>query len=115
MSKEKLLKLGRFLRVIDEQRSMISLTNTAMWVIIGKLVIAPQFTVEELGAFFVALLAYSGKKLLNNKQQTEDTVLEKELTTVKRDINILNDKLKDAVDKAGAAAMAAGLSGKKNV
>lgn len=62
-----LLKYLTFFRIIDPKDQLISLTNVALMVVLGKLVYVPSVSATEIGALFVSLLAYSSKKMINRR------------------------------------------------
>jgi hypothetical protein len=64
--KEKLLKILIFLRIVDAHDSLLSLTNIAVIIALIKLGMAHSASMTDLGSLFSVLLAYSGKKYINN-------------------------------------------------
>lgn len=57
--------IARVLRLSDEQ-GRLSLTNTGMLIILFKIALVAQTTVPDLGALFLSLAAYNGKKLIEH-------------------------------------------------
>jgi uncharacterized lipoprotein NlpE involved in copper resistance len=64
--KTKLIDLLRFLRLVD-QDGTLSLTSVALVVVLGKLAMAPTFTLPEIGALLLALASYQSKKVINQR------------------------------------------------
>lgn len=56
----------RFLNLVDRSCNL-SITNIALIVLITKLALAPQFSIPEVAAFFMALLNYGHKRHESNK------------------------------------------------
>lgn len=60
-----------FLRVVDREDRVVSLTNLGLIILLGKLAAVPRVELPDLAAFFLALLAYSYKRAANNKKVSE--------------------------------------------
>lgn len=103
----KLIKIGRFLRVVDEATPVLSITNICMWVIIAKIAYATDFSIADIGGLFVGLVGYSSKKYFVNKAAAAAT------NVAAQDLNPQLEKFKndiqDLKDKVGAASLAAGI------
>lgn len=65
--KDFIFKTLTFFRIIDPNDQLLSLTNVALMITLGKLVYAPSVNASAIGALFVSLLAYSSKKVINLK------------------------------------------------
>jgi len=82
--------------LIDEHDGQISLTNLALLIVLFKLAIAPAVGLVEIGGLFISLLAYSGKKVINNKQKKETdgatSVVQKQLDDLKDVVSALSIK-----------------------
>ena len=66
----KTLKVLQFFRIVDDN-SQLSLTNLALIIVLIKLYLAPVIGVGEMVPMFLALLNYSGKKIINIKSPDE--------------------------------------------
>ena len=71
--KDFIFKTLTFFRIIDPNDQLLSLTNVALMITLGKLVYAPSVNASSIGALFVSLLAYSSKKVINLKAGTGKT------------------------------------------
>lgn len=103
---ELLLKVGRFLRVIDEHFDQLSLVNIACVVIIIKVAAAAEPSVADLGALFMGLLAHYGKRRLNMKMKGLDAQQNKDIEDTKA-------KVKELGDRVGSIAAAMGFKNLK--
>ena len=101
-----LLKIGRFFRIIDEQDSMLSITNIACIVIVVKLALAAQPSVADLGGLLIALLAYYGKKQITKRHAQLNADQSKVISD-------LQTKLKEVGDKIGGIAAMVGIKNLK--
>lgn len=101
-----LLNVGRFLRLVDEQHNQISIVNVACLVIIGKVAIAPNPSIAELGALLIGLLAHYGKRRINVKMKGLDAQQNKEIEDTK-------SKIKELADRVGSIAAAMGFKNLK--
>lgn len=63
--REEALRVLKFFRFVDEKDGLISLTNIAMWIAIIKLATTSSANMEDIGSLFTVLLAYVGKKYIN--------------------------------------------------
>lgn len=100
------LKLGRFLRIVDEKYHQISIVNIACIVIIVKVAMAAEPSIADLGALLIGLLAHYGKRQINTKVSALD---EKQNST----IDELSLKIKDLGDRVGSVAAALGFKNLK--
>lgn len=97
--KEIIKKSANFLRLIDEN-GQLSLTYLAVWVVLVKIAFAQEVNITDAGILFVALLNYSGKKVLKHAGSKKQALQDEEATQIKQ-------KLKELQDKIGAVATAA--------
>jgi hypothetical protein len=105
----RLTRILLFLRITDEQNN-ISLTNLAIWLVLGKMALTPELAAFDIGALLIAYMNYAGKKII---QRRDPTVLVPENTgPIQSDISNLYSQLKDIRDKIGGLALAQGLKPK---
>lgn len=103
--KEQLKKVANFLQLLDSNQKL-SVTNLAVYIVLFKIATAQDFNLVDAGALFVALLNYSGKKVINHfSKKKEDAVSD--------EMNDLKLKLRDLQDKIGSVAAAAGINSNK--
>lgn len=95
------LSVGRFLRVIDESTPILSITNIACIVIIVKIALAAEPSIADLGGLLISLLAYYGKKKINQADRKVDAQQQK-------DIEDLRSKIKETNDRIGSVAATVG-------
>lgn len=103
----------RFLSLLDRQGN-ISATNATLFVLTVKLAIAPQFSIPEIAAFFMALVNYGHKRHAASKAAKDETTqqvatqqaaidtLVEELSTVKSSVGDLK-AIQEEVKKIAAA------------
>lgn len=60
-----------FLRLVDAHDNTLSLTNIAMIVVLTKLAMSQTSTPIDIGGLMVALLAYTGKKMISKGTNDE--------------------------------------------
>lgn len=89
------------LRVVDAHDGQLSLSNLAVLVVLVKLALAPQFSMTEIGALFIALMNYSGKKIINSKAEKEQEAFSESQDEVVQ-------KLSELESKVSALSLAAG-------
>ena len=90
------IKLGRFIRVIDERSLCLSLTNIAVIIMLFKLVVVPAVSIVDIGALLVTLLSYSGKKVMNAKKPTEmemPAVIDEKIKALETTMDNLKSKM----------------------
>lgn len=92
--KEMILKALTFLRVIDEHDGKISLTNIAVIIILTKLCFIQSASMVDIGALFIALMNYAGKKVMYQKEvkveQASITEIENKISEMEGSISALN-------------------------
>ena len=64
------MKVLNFLRLTDEQ-GRISLSNLAIYLMLGKVLVTPQLALPDVGAFLAALASYQMKRFMNNERPDE--------------------------------------------
>lgn len=71
---EKLLRVVKFLRLIDDQGD-ISITNVALIGVLAKLLLTPQIATADLLAFVATMVGYNVKRFAVNPNAavSEDT------------------------------------------
>ena len=70
------MKILQTLRLLDENKQL-SLTNLAVMITLGKLALADQASLENIGALLLALLAYHAKRHTVTKAESHKKVVEK--------------------------------------
>ena len=63
-----LKKALKYLRINDE-KNMISLTNTAMILILYKIAMTPAVSFTDITALAIAVLGYQGKRIIESKSE----------------------------------------------
>ena len=63
---EKLLKIGKFIRLIDEN-NQLSLTNIALMIGLYKIASTSGVNLNDAGLLFATLANYAGKKYLTKE------------------------------------------------
>ena len=101
-AKENLMKVVNFLRLIDAE-AKLSITNVAVYVVLVKVAIAPEFTLMDAGALFVTLLNYSGKKIINKIKEPE---------TKQEPGSAVEERINKLQDKVNSIAVAVGITRK---
>ncbi len=86
-------KILEFLRIIDPHDGLISLTNVALLVVLGKLVIAPAVGITEIGGLLIALASYQGKKMINKGASVEQAEEIPNLEPINQILADVNQKL----------------------
>lgn len=85
-----------WLRITDDQ-GLLSLTNTALFIVLVKLAIAPSLTLVDAGALLLALLHYSGKKIIALKQtklvSTQTLAVDPRLDVLEKQIESLKSAM----------------------
>lgn len=99
-------KVAEFLRLIDLHDGQMSLTNVALLIVLVKLAITPSMELTDLGALFVALLSYQGKKVINKNKTSVST---EDLGKVVEAHNKLMGVVADMQTKVNAASIAIGV------
>lgn len=105
---------------LKDRSGNLSLTNTALIILMVKLAIAPEFSITEVSAFFIALLNYGHKRSVTAKAESEVIApidmgpLEKQLQDLSNEIKGVSEVAKDAMDKASKASLALGFGKKPN-
>jgi hypothetical protein len=100
------LRLGRFLRIVDEKFEQISIVNIACLVIIVKVAMVPEPSVADLGALLIGLMAHYGKRRINVGKEDSDS-------STKKDLKEAQDKIKELGDRIGSIAAAMGFTNLK--
>jgi hypothetical protein len=101
-----LLKVGRFIRIIDEKEVQLSIVNLACIIILFKLALSQNPSVFDLGALLLGLLAHYGKKQMLCKTKDLDDTQNKQLTD-------MQNKIKDLGDRIGGIAASLGFKNLK--
>lgn len=58
---EKLIKLGKFSRILDENGN-ISISNLTAMIMMGKVLTTPALSMQDIALALVALIPYTTKK-----------------------------------------------------
>jgi len=96
------LKLGRFLRLVDDNYVCLSLTNLAVFVVLVKLALNPSPSVVDMGSLLTVLSLYYGNKhLKKNKEEKTDNN--------KAVLEDMQAKIQAVADKASGLALHIGL------
>lgn len=66
--------LAVFLRLVDEQ-GRLSITNLTIYLMLAKILSAPQVAVPELAAFVTSLASYQVKRFINGYVSNEPNEL----------------------------------------
>lgn len=74
--KEKLLNFLKFIRVVDVNDGLLSITNVAMIIVLYKLIAAPVTSITDVGSLIIAMSSYSFKKYIN-KNSTVGAIVAK--------------------------------------
>lgn len=99
---DKVKKVFGFLRIIDSD-GQISLTNVALMIVLYKLGTAYSVSFTEIGALFIALANYAGKKVINNANQTPTT------DAFQVQIGEMQKKLEETTTQVSSLAILSGL------
>lgn len=99
------MNLLKFIRVIDVHDGQLSLTNTALLVVLGKLIVAPALGLTEIGGLFVALLSYQSKKVINNGQIA---IQDEQSEAIEAQQTEMQNKIQEVVDQVSALALKVG-------
>lgn len=68
---DKLLSVGRFLRILDED-NQLSLTNIFVMVVIAKVILKQNaISTTDLGTVLAAVVGYQGKRAVKTKKEVE--------------------------------------------
>lgn len=102
--KQFFVKLGRFLRIVDESAITLSITNIAVYVVLVKIALAAEPSITEMGGLLITLAAYYGKKHINKDKVaiTDEN---------KAAIEELKVKVQNVADKASGVAAMVGMRG----
>lgn len=99
-------KVGKFLRLIDENNQM-SITNIAVLVVIYKVGTAHEVDIYDAGIILIALLNYSYKRYMKLKEFKEVTVKQSEETDLSSQVK---EELRGLKDKVSSLQVAVGLT-----
>jgi len=100
--KKQLLKIGRFFRVVDESEPVLSITNTAVLVVLAKVTFSAEPSIAEMGGLLITLALYYGKKRINkDKSKLSDEN--------KKAIEDVTAKVQQIADKTSGLAASIGL------
>lgn len=103
---DRFMKVGKFLRLIDENNQM-SITNIAVLVVIYKVGTAQNVDLYDAGIILIALLNYSYKRYIKFKEVKEI----KPSSSVEDDIvEQVKEEIKGLKDKVGSLQVAVGLT-----
>jgi len=61
-------KALKYLRINDE-KDMISLTNTAMILVLYKIAMTPAVSFTDITALAIAVMGYQGKRIIESKNE----------------------------------------------
>jgi hypothetical protein len=89
---ESLKRILTFLRITDEHDNKLSLTNIALIVVLIKLVMSPNASIVEVVPLFIALAAYSAKKVIN-KDAAEPSADGTQLAAVETEVEEIKSRL----------------------
>ena len=103
---DRFMKVGKFLRLIDENNQM-SITNIAVMVVIYKVGTAHQVDLYDAGIILIALLNYSYKRYMKLKEVKEIKHIEDEGGDL---TNQIKDEIKGLKDKVSSLQVAIGLT-----
>ena len=65
---EKLIKAGKFLRLLDEQGNL-SISNVAAMMMLFKIATTPALSMADISLAMVGLIPYMSKKFVNKKDK----------------------------------------------
>jgi len=99
--KQSMFAIGRFFRLLDDS-NVISLTNIALMIVIGKLAVTPSLSIPEIGALLLGLLNYSYKRYIRYKEPKPEVIASKQKSEIK-ELRDVTDSLKDKIGKISAA------------
>lgn len=113
------------LNLLERGGSKLSLSNSAVFVCIIKIAIAPQISITEIGALLLSLLNYGHKRFESNKAQRAEIEAQakvdqqhsKHLDAHSKAIKELQDKLQDqskVVEEARSALVGQKLQASQN-
>ena len=91
--KYKILNSLKFLNLIDP-KGKLSITNIAVIIMVVKLAFLSSFSLPEVSAFLVTMLAYGHKRFVNNTLEQNET---KEVAKVVKELEDLKSKV-SAID-----------------
>jgi len=97
-----LKKVSDFFRLIDDQ-GKLSITNVAVYVVLVKIAMVSEIDLMDAGILFVALLNYSGKKVLNKIKEPVD---------MEDPTALVEERISKLQDKVNSIAMAMGITRK---
>lgn len=99
--KQNMFAVGRFFRLLDDN-NVVSLTNIALMIVIGKLAITPSMAIPEIGALMLGVLNYSYKRYIRHKEPKPEVMAKKQKSEIK-ELRDVTDSLKDKIGKISAA------------
>ena len=88
-------KLQAFLRSLQifDATNKLSLTSLALMVIIVKLAMAPTLDWTIITTFFLALLNYTGKKLINKSSDNQAEATQSKITSLEDTIKQIKNMM----------------------
>jgi hypothetical protein len=106
-----MIKLLSFFRIIDEYDKKLSITNCAVIIVLIKLTLAPNTSVMDTGALFIAMASYAYKKHINKDigaPKQEDLVTPR-IAQLEGELKEASKKFSDVESKISAIALQAGI------
>lgn len=95
------ISLGRFFRLLDEN-NVLSLTNIILILVVVKLMMTPDTSLENIGVILLGLMNYVHKRqTVAKKPQVEDVN-----TEVKKKVSEFDAELREMKDKLGQVSVA---------
>lgn len=90
--KKSLIGIGRFLRLVDENEDMLSISNTAVIVVLTKVALSSSCNLLDIVALLGCLFNYYGKKHLNKNKSKLTDDNKSALDEMKAKLQIVQDK-----------------------
>lgn len=109
--KSKIKSLFTFLKLIDKHDGQLSLTNVAVIVVVTKMALAPVASITDVGTLFITLLAYSSKKVINNRQKNAEAI-PVDTSSIEKTINSAVSEIESLKSRVSSMALSAGLKSK---
>ena len=109
----KLEKVLDFFRIIDRSNKL-SITNLAVYIVMFKIAVSQEFNLVDAGALLIALLNYSGKKVIDQMSQKKEDKVQEQMDLVRSDVESkvkeLKEQLSEVKDKVGAVQASRGIT-----
>lgn len=97
---QKIISFLNFFNLLDSQ-NRLSITNVAVLIILGKMILAPSVSLTEVGALLISFINYGHKRFTNAQQPTE--------SPLDGDVNALKEKMSEVSSQISTLSLKVGL------